>query len=276
MDSHNIDPSVVKGFGDEWTLFDQSGFTGPEFERTFSAYFDVFPWHQLPANAEGFDLGTGSGRWARGVAPRVGLLHCIEPSSALKVADRNLRHLDNVRLHKADVDSIPLADNSQDFGYSLGVLHHIPDTQRGIASCVDKLKSGAPFLIYLYYAFDNRPHWFRALWKLSDVIRRPVARVPFVMRLVISQMIAAAVYLPLARTARLGEMAGLNTDAFPLSAYARASFYTMRTDALDRFGTRLEQRFTKKQIHQMMESAGLRDIVFSDAVPYWCAVGFKK
>ena len=50
----------------------------------------------------------------------------------------------------------------------------------------------------------------------------------------------------------------------------------MRTDALDRFGTQLEQRFTKKQILEMMELAGLERINFSDAVPYWCAVGYKK
>lgn len=274
--SKNLDPSVVQGFGDEWTLFDQSGFVGAEFERTFSAYFSLFPWDKLPSNAVGFDLGAGSGRWARGVAPRVGLLHCIEPSSAVEVARRNLEEHPNVQLHRADVDSIPLADNSQDFGYSLGVLHHVPDTQGGIASCAAKLKPGAPFLIYLYYAFDNRPKWFRLLWKISDLIRMPVARIPFFMRLAISQMIALLVYLPLARAARLAEIAGLNTDSFPLSAYSRASFYTMRTDALDRFGTRAEQRFTKAQIHQMMQSAGFRDIVFSDSVPYWCAVGFKK
>jgi hypothetical protein len=54
------------------------------------------------------------------------------------------------------------------------------------------------------------------------------------------------------------------------------SFYVMRTDALDRFGTQLEQRFTKKQIETMMLQAGLERVVFSDAVPYWCAVGYKK
>jgi hypothetical protein len=50
----------------------------------------------------------------------------------------------------------------------------------------------------------------------------------------------------------------------------------MRTDALDRFGTRLEKRFTTKQIRDMMERAGLEDIVFSQTVPYWCAVGRKS
>ena len=52
-----------------------------------------------------------------------------------------------------------------------------------------------------------------------------------------------------------------------------ASFYTMRTDALDRFGTRLEHRFTRDEIERMMTDAGLTDITFSDRPPFWVACG---
>jgi hypothetical protein len=62
----------------------------------------------------------------------------------------------------------------------------------------------------------------------------------------------------------------------PLSVYRDKSFYTMRTDALDRFGTRLEQRFTAVQIRKMMQTADLDDICFSDGPPYWCAVGRRR
>ena len=50
----------------------------------------------------------------------------------------------------------------------------------------------------------------------------------------------------------------------------------MQTDALDRFGTRLEKRYTKKETLTMMETAGLENIKFSESEPYWCAVGYKK
>jgi hypothetical protein len=49
----------------------------------------------------------------------------------------------------------------------------------------------------------------------------------------------------------------------------------MKTDALDRFGTRLEKRFTKKEIEHMMQQAGLKNIKFSDHEPFWCACGIK-
>ena len=273
--SVNLDQSVVEGFGDEWSRFDQSALSADELESMFENYFHIFPWNTLPADAVGFDLGCGSGRWARLVAPRVGTLHLIDPSNALEVAKRNLSGQTNCQFHQASVDSIPLADGSCDFGYSLGVLHHIPDTEAGLRACVAKLKSGAPFLLYLYYRFDNRPLWFKALWKATDIGRSAVSKLPHGPRSVVSQIIAATIYFPLARASKLIERAGYDPKFLPLSQYRNNSFYTMRTDALDRFGTRLEKRFTKDEIRSMMENCGLADITFSDR-SFWTAVGFKK
>jgi ubiquinone/menaquinone biosynthesis C-methylase UbiE len=272
----NRDARTVRGFGDEWTRFDQSGATQAELEELFASYFAIFPWDALPAGAEGFDLGCGSGRWARLVAPRVGKLHCIDASpDALAVAKRNLAGESNCAFYGASVDDMPLADKSMDFGYSLGVLHHVPDTAAGLRSCVRKLKMGAPFLVYLYYALDNRPRWFRGVWKASDVVRRGVSRAPMSVRYAISQMLAAGVYWPLARSARLLERAGVRVENLPLSSYRDLSFYVMRNDALDRFGTQLEQRFSRAQIATMMNDAGLEDVRFSDRAPFWCAVGTR-
>jgi SAM-dependent methyltransferase len=275
--SANIDRRTVEGFGDEWDSFDQTELDDAEHQRLFEAYFSVFPWQDLPPAAEGFDLGCGSGRWAALAAKRVGTLHCIDASSkALAVAERRLAHQDNVRFHYASVDGIPLADGSQDFGYSLGVLHHIPDTEAALKDCVAKLKPGAPFLVYLYYAFDNRPRWFRRIWKITDLGRRVIARTPFPVRKALTSGIAAAVYWPMTRIALLGEKLGRDVENVPLTAYRHCSFYTMRTDALDRFGTRLEQRFTRSQIAAMMVRSGLEDIEFRNDVPFWVACGRKQ
>lgn len=274
--SANIDPKTVEGFGDEWARFDQSALPETELTERFDSYFAIFPFESLRRGAEGFDLGCGSGRWARMVAPRVGRLHCIDPSAkALDVARRVLGGLGNVDFHLASVGDMPVADQSQDFGYCLGVLHHIPDTREGMRSCVRKLKPGAPFLVYLYYALDNRPTAFRLAWRVSDVGRRAISRLPFPLRAGFANAIAATVYLPLARTARWLEQRGRNVENIPLSAYRNYSFYTMRTDALDRFGTRLEKRFTKDEVRAMMTDCGLVDIRFSNSSPYWVACGRK-
>ena len=273
----NVEPNTVRDFGREWEEFSQESLSEEELRRQFDRYFSVFPWDALPQSPVGFDMGCGSGRWARFVAPRVGELHCIDASErALEVARRNLEEHENCRFIHASVEDAPLPDIGMDFGYSLGVLHHVPDTLAGIRSCVAKLKPGAPFLAYLYYAFDNRPVWFRAIWRCSDLARRVISRFPFRMKLAVSFVIASLVYLPLARLSRFLEARGVDVDNIPLSFYRDFSFYSLRTDALDRFGTRLEHRFSRDEISQMFREAGLESIAFREDVPYWCVVGFRR
>lgn len=273
----NLDEKVVDGFGDEWSRFDQSGLSSNDRLEMFKGYFSIFPWEILPKNSIGFDIGCGSGRWANLVAPKVGKLYCIDPSKdALAVAKKNLSEMQNCEFHLAGVDNIPLEDDSADFGYSLGVLHHIPDTEQGIKKCVGKLKKSAPFLLYLYYRFDNRAWWFRLIWQVTEPVRFVISRLPYSLRYLLSQILAVIIYLPIARLALLLEKLGFEVDSFPLSAYRRRSFYVLRTDALDRFGTKLEKRFTREEIQKMMENAGLERISFSDSAPYWCAIGYKK
>lgn len=272
----NQDKNTVDGFGDEWSRFDQSDLPQAEQQLLFDEYFSVFPWKNISKESTGFDLGCGTGRWAKSVAPKVKKLICIDPSSALDIAKKNLSNFDNCVFDSATVDEMPMQDNSMDFGYSLGVLHHVPDTALGIKQCVKKLKIGAPLLLYLYYRFDNRPWWFRLIWFVTDLLRRIVSKMPYKLRYFSSQIISIIVYLPLARFALFLEKLNFNVSNFPLSSYKNLSFYTMRTDALDRFGTRLEQRFTRKEIKNMMQNAGLENIEFSNSKPFWVAVGYKS
>jgi SAM-dependent methyltransferase len=275
--SVNLDPQTVEAFGEEWTAFDQSALGEAELRRQFDAYFAIFPWTALAGDARGFDLGCGSGRWAKLVAPRVGYLHCIDASeAAIEVARRNLADQPNCEFHVASVDAMSLADGSMDFGYSLGVLHHVPDTLAGIRACTAKLKPRAPFLVYLYYALDQRPTWFRTIFRVADALRSVVSRLSHRQKTVVSTAIAVLVYYPLSRFARLVEHTGRGVDGLPLSTYRDRSFYSMRTDALDRFGTRLEQRFTREQVVTMLEQAGCENVVVSTGVPYWCAVGYRR
>ena len=276
----NVDANVARGFGKEWSTFRQGeeNLSLEQRETIFADYFRIFPWRLLPPDGgDGIDVGCGSGRWSMLVAPRVAHLHLLDVSpEALAVARDNLKDTPNVSFHLGSVADIPLPVNSLDFAFSLGVLHHVPDTQEAIHAIADKLKPGAPFLIYLYYAFDNRPHWYRALWAMSNPVRIVVSRLPHPLRKAISETIAALFYWPLARLAGLLARFGLPQQSMPLAWYGDKSFYVMRTDAYDRFCTQLEKRFSKAQIERMLTDAGFASIVFSDAPPYWCAVGIKS
>lgn len=275
--NRNIDQKTVDSFGKEWVEFDQEKLTFVEASAMFRSYFDIFPWDNIADGATGFDMGCGSGRWAKFVAPRVGTLICIDPAKpALDVAKNSLSDLKNVRFICDDSDTKLIPKGSQDFGYSLGVLHHIPNTEQALKNCVRLLKPGAPFLLYLYYRFDNRPFWYAYIWKISEIFRYLVSRLPNSLKSYLTNVVAVVIYWPLARIAKVGEIVGLSTRNFPLYGYRNSSFYSMRTDARDRFGTPLEKRFTRPEILALMERSGLKNIKFSDQIPYWCAVGFKE
>lgn len=274
----NLDEPTVEGFGEEWAHFDQSKLTDTEREKIFQDYFGLFPWHLLPASgAVGLDAGCGSGRWGQIVASKVKKLYLLDASlKALSVARNNLSNYSNVTFIHKPIEEDMLPEASLDFAYSLGVLHHLPDPQLALSAIAKTLKPGAPLLVYLYYDFDNRPFYYKWLWKISDMFRWLICRSPFSIRLFFCNVIAGIIYWPFARMSLVLErLLGKTPVHWPLEYYKNESFYTMRTDALDRFGTRLETRFSKNKIQNLLEKAGFEKIVFSEAPPYWCAVGLK-
>jgi ubiquinone/menaquinone biosynthesis C-methylase UbiE len=272
----NIDAQVVADFGNEWGHYTQEKLSEEIARQAFAQYFAIFPFAALPAGSAGFDMGCGSGRWARFVAPRVGTLNCIDPSpKALAVARANLSTFSNVKFECASVDAVTLPSASQDFGYCLGVLHHVPDTFAGIRACAGLLKPGAPFLLYLYYNFENRPALFRLLWSASDLLRRAISKLPFAAKKWVTGTIAICLYYPLAHFSSVLERFGMNVGSFPLSDYRNKSLYVMKTDALDRFGTRLEKRFSRHEIAEMLATAGFNRISFSPAAPFWVSISYK-
>ena len=277
MKTSNKSKKTIQSFGDEWAKFDQSMLEKDELDTITSRYFDIFPKKNLNKNAIGFDLGCGSGRFSLYLINKIKTLHCIEPSSAIEIAKKKLAKYDNCVFHNVSVYNMEIQNNSMDFGISLGVLHHVDDTLEGLKSCNKILKSGAPFLLYLYYAFDNKPFWFRLIWKLSNVVRLLISSMPKQIKFILSEIIALFIYLPLSRLSKFIEKNfKINVDNIPLSAYRNLSYYTMRTDSLDRFGTKIEKRFTKKQIIQMLTEAGFIKFKFSNEIPFWCVTCYKK
>ena len=272
----NIDKKTVESFGNEWTRFKQSNVTNKENHKIFKSYFSIFPFNKINKSSEGFDMGCGTGRWAKFIAPKVKTLNCIEPSIAIDVARKNLKDFKNIKFKKRSLDNTGLKKNSQDFGYVLGVLHHVPNIRKAIKSCVQLLKSKKPILIYIYYSFDNRPYWFGLMARFSNLFRLIICRFPSIIKFLICDVIALIIYFPIAKFLNFANKLNFRPKNFPLYWYRNSSLYVMRNDSRDRFGTPLEKRFSKKEIHKMMLDAGLEKIKFKKSSPFWIAIGFKK
>jgi len=274
INGENIDKKTVQSFGEEWTKFNY--FTEEEIKKTGDQYFDIVPGEYFENKAV-LDVGCGTGRWSKYLVDKAKFIDCIDPSEAVYAATKLLKFHLNVRVSKVSVENIPFPDNSFDFVFSLGVLHHIPDTAKAMQDCVKKLKPRGYFMVYLYYNLDNRGFLFKFLHEVSNIFRRIISKLPSGIKKGICDAIAIFVYMPFVMTTRVFIKIGLNKFAkkIPLSFYANHSFNIIKNDALDRFGTPLEQRFSKKEIKTMMEACGLAHIIFSDKEPYWHAIGQK-
>ena len=270
----NADPAVIDDFGKEWTRFSQDGREQELFE-TFKRYFSIYPLDRLTTESVVADFGCGSGRWAKFVAPCVKTLYLVEPSrSALDIACINLKNYTNVIPLCSTINDCTIEDGALDFAYCLGVLHHIPDTESAFAKIASKIRRGGYLLVYMYYNFENRPLWFRYLFRAVDMLRKIISRMPFRLKALVADVVAALVYVPVVAIGSFLNRAGTLPQAFPLRVYIGKSFYTMRTDALDRFGTRIEKRYSRQDIKLLYAKNGfdLSTLVVSDTPPYWCAV----
>lgn len=271
--TENIDTDVVKAFGEEWSKFHTHNEESVRELR--KEYFDIINETIVNKNTYMIDIGCGSGRWTDYFTDKAGFIEAVDPSDAVYAADNMLGHQPNVRITKASVDTLPWNDETFDFGMSIGVLHHIPDTRQALINCVKKIKKGGYFYVYLYYRFDNRGFLFKSIFYLSDILRKVISRMPATTKKITCDILAALVYWPLSRFAGLLHKLKLHKLAkkIPLEPYYNKPFYNMRNDCLDRFGTRLEQRFLRPEIEAMMKEAGLNEIVFGENSAYWHAVG---
>jgi ubiquinone/menaquinone biosynthesis C-methylase UbiE len=276
MLTKNIDLNTVESFGAEWLAFNK--FDSEEIALLGSEYFDIITPQMLNEDSTMADFGCGTGRFSKYWQPKVKKIYAIDPSDAVIAAQKLIGEYDNIDIIRASIDDIPLDDNSLDFAMSIGVLHHIPDTQKALTDCVKKVKVGGYFYLYLYYSLDNRGILFKMLWKLSDFVRFIVCRLPQKIKKLVCEIIAILFYMPFVILTRIVKFLGFPSKiwaAIPLSAYYNKSFFVIRNDALDRFGTPLEHRFSKVEIEKMMKNAGLSNIIFSNKMPFWHAVGQK-
>jgi len=270
----NLDQQVIDSFGHEWAAFNYTeSETDEALDSQFLAYCTPIDLSQFNAESSvAADFGAGSGRWASRLLPHFSLVYALEPSDgANKVLKNKFSKESRMTILQETVGANSIPAGSLDLGMSLGVLHHIPDTSLAIKSVASKIKSGGVFLCYLYYKLENKPIFYRGLFWASNSLRWVISRLPYAMRRLIAQMIAVAIYLPLARTSKLLVNRGKDVSNFPLHHYANMPFVMLQNDALDRFGTRLEQRFSKKDITEMVDKAGfdLTTLKFSDVEPFW-------
>jgi SAM-dependent methyltransferase len=163
----------VESFSFEWNKFydvqmDIIDDTA-ESERTF-----LWKTGWKPEDLKGklvLDIGVGAGRFADIVSQWGGEVIGIDLSFAVGAAYKNIGHRDNVHIIQADIFDLPFKEDHFDHMYSIGVLHHTPDTRKAFNAVIPYLKKGGEFVVFLY-AYGHY-HYFSDIWR-KITIKLPI------------------------------------------------------------------------------------------------------
>jgi SAM-dependent methyltransferase len=277
----NHDGRVIRDFGNEWARYSWLNEIQLEKLRNqFIAY--TYPIQNLLSERSKLviaDFGAGSGRWSYFFLPFSKKLYVLEPAKkAFEILEKRFPESTSLVLLNETITSNSIPENSLDLAVVLGVLHHLPSTEKALNSISMKLKTRGTLLGYIYYSLDNRPKYYKFIWRITDLLRKTIANLPEKLKFTVCEMIALFVYLPLARISLILSKLKVNIKHWPLSHYSNLTFEVMKNDALDRFGTRLEHRFSKEEIIKMLIAANFdkTTIVFSPNEPYWTFSAKKK
>jgi SAM-dependent methyltransferase len=261
-DEMNSGREIQFSFGEEWQKYSD---IFPEHEMEFAHYFDLIDLESLK-DLRVCDLGCGNGRWSYFLKNRCRELILIDFSDSIFVARSNLRDSDHCLFFMGDLTRLPFRKDFTDFLFCLGVLHHLP------VNCLEtirNIKTYAPiFLIYLYYALDNRPFYFSYILRMITWLRLTVSKIKNRrFRSGFTWMVGTLLYSPLVWLGKIISPWGASKYIPLYESYKGKSSQRIRQDVYDRFFTAIEQRCSRKEIGMLKDT--FRRVDISDQIPYW-------
>ena len=192
------------------------------------------------------DAGVGAGRYADVVSRWGADLVGVDISYAVEAAHANFRDRRNVWIAQADISALPFRPGSFDAIYSIGVLHHTPDTRAYFLKLVPLLKPGADIAIWVYPRESDyvvRERWVRFVNKIPP------------------RMFHAwcAWYVPWIQRRRRTPLGAMLRRIFPVSDQGLG----LENDILDTFdgySPRYHGIHSPEEVMGWFEEAGLRNI----------------
>jgi len=242
--TEKLKQKTAKSFGFEWNVFNKM-FTA--YRANFLNYIDPIK-EEFFKNKIVFDAGCGVGRhtyWAAKFGARevIG----IDFSNAVNASYENTKHLPNVHIIQADIYQLPFKKEIFDYAFSIGVLHHLPNPERGFRAIIPFIKSGGTYSIWVYGRKNNFSNVY-----VYETIRKITRHLPHKLLCYLCLLPALGVEL----MNRLCKM--FQFKFLPFQYYVQFPFKVKWNDAFDVFATPKSTYWLKEQIEAWYHQAQFR------------------
>jgi len=242
----------AESFGKEWTWFStlqlDSRSGGTESAATLLA---CTGWSDRDYRGQlVLDAGVGTGRFAEVAASHGAEVVGVDLSAAVDAAYSNIGTRDGVHIIQADIFALPFRPSTFDLAYSIGVLHHTPDTERAFTAVASTVIPGGGLAVYLYHRYGIG---FRA----SDVIRKVSTKLPFKLTLGLSAL--AIPYYFLCRIPLVGKVLQL---ALPISMHKNWKWRWL--DTFDWYSPAYQWKLLYPEVGRWFRANGFHDIHIFD------------
>jgi SAM-dependent methyltransferase len=238
----------AESFGKEWTWFSTLQLDSRSGKgESASTLLACTGWQQSDYRGRlVLDAGVGTGRFAEVASTYGAEVVGVDLSAAVESAYSNLGARDGVHIIQADIFALPFRPATFDLAYSIGVLHHTPDTERAFSAVATTVTPGGGLAVYLYHRYGIG---FRA----SDAIRRVSTKLPF--RLTLGLSALAVPYYYLCRIPLLGKVLQL---ALPISMHEDWRWRWL--DTFDWYSPAYQWKLLYPEVVRWFRANGFRDI----------------
>lgn len=236
----------VRNFGFEWNVHARTqldGASSDESEQAFRAKTGFTP--EMLRGKLVLDVGCGMGRYTE-VASRWGATVVgVDLSRAVEAAQRNLGGRPNVHIAQANIFELPFREGTFDFIFSLGVLHHTPNTKAAFDRLPKLLRPNGRIAIWLYSNYER--------WRPSEIYRRVTPRLP-------PRLLHALTYVavPLYYVNKIPGLGRVTYYLLPISRHPKAEWRVL--DTFDWYSPKYQWKHTYEEVVPWFEQQGLTDI----------------
>jgi uncharacterized protein YbaR (Trm112 family)/2-polyprenyl-3-methyl-5-hydroxy-6-metoxy-1,4-benzoquinol methylase len=263
-DNLSLKQKTLASFSFQWNTF------GEIFDEYGQHWKDFLPNSFGQSHFDGklgLDAGCGFGRHSLQAAQAGAEMVGLDLSESVQAAYTNVKHLKNVHIIQGEIYNLPFKKGTFDLIYSIGVLHHLPEPQKGFESLVKLLVPKQEVFIWCY---DNQKQRKNAIYEL---IRRYTNRLSFRSLYILTFLAASGIRTFLNNPERLVKYFFKNDIKLPYDYYLKYPFRVLHADLFDVFSVPSTMYYEQNELEDWFRKAGLHIEESKHSVTGWTVYG---